>query len=291
MNNLPHPNNRLVSAEPQQESHPSQHDSFCTCFGGGNILICKKSRREFEELPLSEQQQVWADMSGGHRRNAPPPAASAAATTNPQALLDEEPFPASIKLSLHSLPADAEAAVVERSIEKLREELYRLQLKHPHDEHHHTNDSSSDPVDALMLALQQSPAYVTNPTFLLKFLRSEYFDVLAAVRRMGRHFQEKRGLFPPEMLGRDICFEDLSANDVETLERGYLQVLRKLDHIGRRTLFYYKALSSCYKERENIVRYLMLLLVCRWFVVQWCHAVSLTFQIFLFLSSCEHIGT
>lgn len=245
-----------------------QHDSFCACFGGRNILICKKSWREFEELPFHEQQQVWSDLSVGAGagssgtrpgRGAPPRTNAAGASSTVQTA---EPFPASIMASLHSLPAGGEAAVVERSVENLREELYRIQLNHQHRSTNRSNDGSDandtkaspDSMEALMLALSRSPAYVTNEKLLLKFLRSEHFDVPAAAKRLGRHFHEKRLLFPMEALTRDIRYEDLSANDVGALDRGFLQILRKRDHIGRPVMFYYKALSNCYLERENIVR-------------------------------------
>ena len=264
-------NNPLSAPQPQ-------HDSFCACFGGRNILICKKSWREFEELPLPEQQQVWADLSAGagssgsgtrpsRGRGAPP--RTTAEGTSSSTMQTAEPFPASIMASLLSLPAGGETAVVERTVEDLREELYRMQLNHQHRSTNgsYSNDNANDPkaspdsMEALMLALSRSPAYVTNQKLLLKFLRSEHFDVPAAAKRMGRHFHEKRLLFPLEALTRDIRYEDLSANDVDALDRGFLQILRKRDHIGRPVMFYYKALSNCYVERENIVRLLLCVVV------------------------------
>ena len=56
-----------------------------------------------------------------------------------------------------------------------------------------------------------------------------------------------------EKLGREIYLSDLSDDDMESMNRGFLQVLPQRDATGRQIVFYYKAITNCYKQRENIV--------------------------------------
>ena len=106
---------------------------------------------------------------------------------------------------------------------------------------------------AFMKALMRSPDYVNDPEFLIKFLRAEMFDAASAAQRITRHFEEKLKLFGDEALGREITLSDLDEDDMESLNSGYLQVLSEPDHGNRKVLFYYKAVSGCYKKRENLV--------------------------------------
>jgi hypothetical protein len=82
-------------------------------------------------------------------------------------------------------------------------------------------------------ALYLSPEYVRNDKFRLLFLRGELFNVPAAAQLMVSHFEEKQRLFGPDLLGRDILFEDLSDADRRELEKGILQVLPVRDRAGR----------------------------------------------------------
>jgi hypothetical protein len=107
---------------------------------------------------------------------------------------------------------------------------------------------------ALQMAMQRYPVFVNDPVFRLKFLRAEKFDAHAAAGRMALHFETKLELWGVERLGREIYLSDFDEDDLDTLRRGFFQVLNQLDQSGRRILFYYKALSSCYRKRENILR-------------------------------------
>ena len=106
---------------------------------------------------------------------------------------------------------------------------------------------------ALTKALQLSPEYV-NRNFRLKFLRAESFDARAAAVRMALYFEEKLDLFGEERLTRDIYLSDLDEDDLACLRTGYLQILGELDMGSRHVIFMYKALSDCYKRRENLLR-------------------------------------
>jgi hypothetical protein len=88
----------------------------------------------------------------------------------------------------------------------------------------------------------------------MKFLRAEKFDASLAATRMALHFDEKLILFQEEKLARDILLSDLNEDDMACLKTGYLQVLPELDFGNRKVLFYYKAYSDCYNERENLLR-------------------------------------
>lgn len=113
---------------------------------------------------------------------------------------------------------------------------------------------------ALDLALEKHPTYLLAPDFLLKFLRTEKFDVFATAIRMCRHFEVKLDIFGEEALGREITLDDLDEDDMAALKSGYIQVLQSKDHSHRPVIFYYKAVSSeCYKERENIVSFFAML--------------------------------
>mmetsp|Transcript_13215 Transcript_13215/g.23626 ORF Transcript_13215/g.23626 Transcript_13215/m.23626 type:complete len:382 (-) Transcript_13215:433-1578(-) len=107
---------------------------------------------------------------------------------------------------------------------------------------------------ALRKALRMSPEYVMNRNFCLKFLRAEQFDAPLAAVRMALHFEEKLSLFGQEKLVREILLSDLDEDDMDCLKTGYLQVLKELDFGHRRVIFYYHALSECYKQRENVLR-------------------------------------
>ena len=108
--------------------------------------------------------------------------------------------------------------------------------------------------DAYEIALKMYPTYVKDRKFLLKFLRAEKFDCNQAAHRLVRHFEEKLSLFGEELLGREIRLSDLSADgDMDSFKSGFMQVLPNRDASGRKIVFYYKAITGCYKYRSNIV--------------------------------------
>jgi hypothetical protein len=77
-------------------------------------------------------------------------------------------------------------------------------------------------------------SYVDDPAFRLMFLRSERFDTKLAAQRLVRHFEIKRELFGNgDILAREVRLSDLTKDDMETLESGFLQVLPVRDAAGR----------------------------------------------------------
>lgn len=105
------------------------------------------------------------------------------------------------------------------------------------------------------LAMNTCPQYALNPGFLIRFLRAERFDAVATAQRLVLHFQIKQELFGDEKLGREILLQDIreDEDDWDSMQRGFMQVLSKRDYSGRQVIFFYKAITGCYRKRENIV--------------------------------------
>ena len=217
----------------------NQHD-FCAC-SGDNVIMSRKSLQEYQELPLKEQQQVWLDLSGKND-------STAAARKQPAFLQRQETDPHLLEKHLEDLDKE-----IEHLIRKAREKQ---------DSNNSNNNNiahTTSEFDALQTVIREHPEYVHDIKFRVKFLRAEKFDATRAACRMAAYFDEKQNLFGRDKLTKDIELSDLDEHDMESLRLGYLQVLSKPDHANRKVLFYYKALSNCYKERENIVSNCMLL--------------------------------
>ena len=82
-------------------------------------------------------------------------------------------------------------------------------------------------------ALAMSPEYVCDRGFRLMFLRSEFFDVRKAARRMVKYFDSKRLLFGEEKLVKRITYDDLDDDDRVHLFNGSFQILRSRDQAGK----------------------------------------------------------
>ena len=82
-------------------------------------------------------------------------------------------------------------------------------------------------------ALQLDPTYAMSEGLRLKFLRADTFDPVEAAKRMVRHFETKLKLFGPEKLTKELGVEDLSPEDQEVIESGWLTLLPLRDTAGR----------------------------------------------------------
>jgi hypothetical protein len=69
------------------------------------------------------------------------------------------------------------------------------------------------------------------------FLRSTKFDTKMAAQRIVDHFKFKLELFGPDMLGRDLMYEDLDGDTKQALSSGAVQVLTSRDTAGRAIIF------------------------------------------------------
>jgi hypothetical protein len=96
--------------------------------------------------------------------------------------------------------------------------------------------------------------YVSDPAFRIMFLRSENFDPKKAAKKMISHFQIKRELFGSgDVLGREVRLSDLTEDDMESLESGFIQVLPTRDAAGR-SIFCLAPMYSKHKTIGNLVR-------------------------------------
>ena len=82
-------------------------------------------------------------------------------------------------------------------------------------------------------ALFLSPSYVTDQDFSLMFLRSTDFQPRKAADCIISFFELKLELFGIEKLAKQITLDDLSQEDLETLQSGAMQFLPEKDRGGR----------------------------------------------------------
>jgi hypothetical protein len=107
--------------------------------------------------------------------------------------------------------------------------------------------------EAYFQAKHLNEAYVTDRAFRLMFLRGERYDPKLAAERLITHFAIKRDLFGSgEILGRDIRLSDLSDDDMESLESGFLQMFPTRDAAGR-TIFSCAPTHRRGKTWDNVV--------------------------------------
>jgi hypothetical protein len=112
---------------------------------------------------------------------------------------------------------------------------------------------SSPKSQAYDMAASMSPDYVQDDKFRLLFLRAARFEAQAAARRILEFCTLKLDLFGPEKLCQDIKIEDLSEDDMESLENGHMQLLPARDQAGRAIMTYLSAWMNKFKTVENIV--------------------------------------
>jgi hypothetical protein len=99
-------------------------------------------------------------------------------------------------------------------------------------------------VDAFQTALRLSPDYVEQ--LKIPCLRSDRYDVRDAATRIVRHFGRKLELFGPDLLVRDVRFDDLSKDAKHALQNGLIHLLPERDRSGRAIMFISGRLSAQY---------------------------------------------
>jgi hypothetical protein len=104
-------------------------------------------------------------------------------------------------------------------------------------------------------AYAASPAYVNSRKLRLSFLRAESFDPIKAAFRMVAFFESKLALFGKSKLTKEICLEDLTADDMACLESGYFQFVGR-DRAGRPILVCFPGIKQTTNSEvaENKVR-------------------------------------
>jgi len=110
-------------------------------------------------------------------------------------------------------------------------------------------NTSNPDLEAYKVAREQDSTYVTNPNFIISFLRADGYNPGKAAWRMFRHLKIKRDLFGDDKVARDILLDDLGEEGRKYLERGAIQVLTMPDDDGRRVMFGTTTLDSSVDER------------------------------------------
>jgi hypothetical protein len=114
---------------------------------------------------------------------------------------------------------------VEETPEYIRKSLQEIEVE----------ISKIHPKAAYVSAKEQSenPGYVSNPKFLLKFLRADNFNCKNAAERVVGFLDEKLRLFGPARLARELHINDIDEEDRNCLESGVVQILPLRDRAGR----------------------------------------------------------
>jgi predicted Mrr-cat superfamily restriction endonuclease len=132
---------------------------------------------------------------------------------------------------------DEEPSFVRAKMEEMETELSKL--------------TSNKGKEAYMQAEAQNKEYVTCDKFLLKFLRAEMFNARLAAGTMVRFFDEKKKLFGPEKLTKEIKLWDLDKDDQTFLQSGVNQILPQRDRAGRRIITSMPRDSNWEREEMN----------------------------------------
>ena len=108
--------------------------------------------------------------------------------------------------------------------------------------------------EAYNIAYQKGPQYVSDPKFLLMFLRADEFDAAKAADRLVKFHKGIRQYFGDRVLGRPLTLSDLDKDDMACLKAGPLQRLTSRDSSGRAVLCELNSiLTKFYKHPENVV--------------------------------------
>jgi hypothetical protein len=106
--------------------------------------------------------------------------------------------------------------------------------------------------DAYALAESQSTEYLRSEKFRLMFLRAESFDARNAAHRIIQFLEHKLELFGPTKLCKEITLDDLTPEDMESLENGHMQLMPVRDPSDR-AIFVYCGNCVKYTTPENLV--------------------------------------
>ncbi|CAJ1969770.1 unnamed protein product [Cylindrotheca closterium] len=87
------------------------------------------------------------------------------------------------------------------------------------------------------IAINQNRAYVEDPSFRLRFLRCNMYDVHRSVRQMMRFLQHKATYFGEVKVAHDIIIDDLNDDDIKLLSSGLYHIQEERDQNGRVVLY------------------------------------------------------
>eukprot|EP00980_Cylindrotheca_fusiformis_P001057 scaffold291_cov92-Cylindrotheca_fusiformis.AAC.4 len=89
------------------------------------------------------------------------------------------------------------------------------------------------------IALQQNRKYVEGEAFRLRFLRCNMFEIKSSVSQMMKFLQYKAKYFGIHKLGSDIFLSDLTNEDRDLLQSGFLHVQQCKDRCGRTVVWFF----------------------------------------------------
>jgi hypothetical protein len=224
------------------------------CIGSGSGCVDRSVSqtcltRELDQLPMNHREHVGQDLYGLADECIPNADESMLhdleiAIINLLQKADSKLASSTTKSQPSSLASEASAS--DTSTTRFFSDLMPVTSSEP-------ELTAMMPYHAYRLALSRNPDYVRNPAFRLMFLRATEGDTKKAAKRLTRHFKTKMRLFGEDKLVNDIVLDDLSEDDMEALESGGFQVLKKPDAAGRSILFG-RYTSMKYKSTDNILR-------------------------------------
>mmetsp|Transcript_12151 Transcript_12151/g.19181 ORF Transcript_12151/g.19181 Transcript_12151/m.19181 type:complete len:606 (-) Transcript_12151:24-1841(-) len=138
-----------------------------------------------------------------------------------------------------AIDEDAEEGFADRKLKEMETEILKR---------------SSSERNAYNLARSNSPSFVDDRDFRLRFLRADRFDPKLAALRYVRHYQTKLELFGKEKLGRHIVQDDLGSEALDNLYSGMNQILPRRDNAGRLVWIWIAAPHEQSYSREALLR-------------------------------------
>lgn len=120
-----------------------------------------------------------------------------------------------------SKPEEESSVNIDDAIRQLRKDISSIRLK-----------------PAYNKALFLNREYVDSRDFLLMFLRFSKFNTKEAAQKLIDHFKYKLALFGPDLLAKDIMYEDLDQDTKDALSSGAIQILPQRDIAGRAIIFF-----------------------------------------------------
>mgnify|MGYP005680628475 CR=1 FL=1 len=132
-----------------------------------------------------------------------------------------------------------------RLLVQVKDELKRIRYKHAYEK-----------------AAFNSSSYVTDPEFVLMFLRADNYQARPAAMRLVEHFKYKLELFGEDCLVRDIMYSDLTDGDKSVLHSGLVQTTPLTDRAGRPIIICNMSEFMKSANINNMVRDIYFFLFC-----------------------------
>jgi hypothetical protein len=102
-------------------------------------------------------------------------------------------------------------------------------------------------------ALFLKPGIETDDNFKLTFLRADQYDTARAARRLAKYFDDKLSLFGEDKLVKKITMDDLSKEDMEVFDSGFMMSLPYKDSTGR-PIWFCDLSKYDFNRPKNLVR-------------------------------------